>query len=212
MDWLTDLHPDDIARRLKQALIAARKDIYRELPPMSQFSTDEPKPAAVLIPLLNRDGDWHLLFTRRHADLPEHSGQVAFPGGRADPEDSSPTITALREAKEEIGLEPKDVIILGQLKEFLTITNYLVTPVVALIPWPYEFSPADNEVSRIFTIPLRWLAAPENYEEHTRNLPSSNVSISVIYFHEYDGEILWGASARFTLMLLEILRNYFLHE
>ena len=90
----------------------------------------------MLIPFLRIEQAWHLLFTRRNSALPEHSGQVAFPGGRADPDDPDLETTALREAYEEIGLLPADVRILGRLYDFLTITNYLVTPIVGVIPWP----------------------------------------------------------------------------
>lgn len=122
-----------------------------------------------------------------------------------DPEDGDAETTALREAWEEIGVLPVDVDILGRLPRFLTITNYLVTPVVGQIPWPYDFKPAADEVSRIFTIPLDWLADPANREVRQRSLPPPFGAISVIYYQMYDGEILWGASARFTLTLVNTL-------
>jgi 8-oxo-dGTP pyrophosphatase MutT (NUDIX family) len=156
--------------------------------------------------LLRVQGAWHVLFTRRNANLPEHSGQVAFPGGRSDPEDLNPEMTALREAHEEIGLAPQDVSVIGRLHDFLTITNYQVTPIVGVIPWPYHFHLAEEEVSRVFTIPLDWLAEPSNYEEQWRSLPAPFEPVPVIYYQEYDGEILWGASARFTLALIRSLR------
>ena len=164
-----------------------------------------PRQAAVLIPLLRNEGAWHILFTRRNAALPEHSGQVAFPGGRADPEDLDIETTALREAQEEIGLMPSDVRVLGKIQDFLTITNYRVTPVVGVIPWPYPLRLHSAEVSRVFTIPLDWLADPDNHEEQQRALPAPYSPVQVTYFHPYDGEVLWGASASFTLSLIEIL-------
>jgi 8-oxo-dGTP pyrophosphatase MutT (NUDIX family) len=197
LDLLTE---DEIARRLAGAI-----EDPPDAPYPSDFLSDAPRPAAVLIPLLLDSGRWHVLFTRRLDSLPEHSGQVAFPGGRADPGDPNPEYTALREAREEIGLEPSDVTVLGQLKVFYTITNYRVTPVVGSIPWPYSLRLAREEVSRSFTIPLDWLADPGNYQVQQRQLPSSHYSINVIYFNTYDGEILWGASARFLLNLIEIL-------
>lgn len=164
-----------------------------------------PRPAAVLIPFLRRDGAWHILFTRRNADLPEHSGQVAFPGGRADPGDPDPETTARREAHEEIGLAPGDVRILGRLYDFLTITNYTVTPVVGVMPWPYPLRLSPAEVSRAFTIPLDWLADPAHREERQRPLPPPFAPVPVVYFQPYDGELLWGATATFTVGLLEVL-------
>jgi 8-oxo-dGTP pyrophosphatase MutT (NUDIX family) len=133
---------------------------------------------------------------------------VAFPGGRADPEDPTPQHTALREAFEEIGLDPADVRVLGRTGSYLTVTNYQVTPIVGAIPWPYLLRPAPDEVSRVFTIPLTWLADPANHEERLRELPHPYGSATVIYFHPYDGEVLWGASARITLNLLQILAAF----
>jgi 8-oxo-dGTP pyrophosphatase MutT (NUDIX family) len=169
------------------------------------FNPGPSRPAAVLIPMLRLADSWHLLYTRRHSDLPEHSGQVSFPGGRSDPEDANPEQTALRESREEIGLSPDRVRLLGRMHDFLTVTNYVVTPVVGVIPWPYPLKLADYEVSRAFTIPLAWLADPANQEIYQRLLPGPYNPVPVIYFHEYDGEVLWGASARFTVRLIEIL-------
>ena len=196
----------EIASRLEKALNQSPIDPLLEFPSLASFHQEEPKPAAVLIPLLVKEGTWHVLLTRRNADLPEHSGQVAYPGGRVDPEDPSLEATALREAEEEIGLNPADVHILGRLKRYLTITNYLVTPVVGTIPWPYDFHIHEKEVSRVFTIPIDWLVDPTNFDEQLRTLPPPHPPVPVIYFHPYDGETLWGASARFTLCLIQSLK------
>lgn len=171
----------------------------------SELLTDRPRPAAVLIPFLIRDSSWHILYTRRTDSLPEHSGQVAFPGGRADPGDISPESTALREAFEEIALRPEDVKILGTLNALPTVTNYFVTPVVGKIPWPYTFKLAKEEVSKVFTIPLEWLANLDNYEIRSREVPNFFTPVRVIYFSPFEGEILWGVSAQITLNLLKVL-------
>jgi len=202
-----DLSAAEIARRLSHALDSAAQEPYLEFPALPQFLTEVPRPAAVLIPFLYDGEGWQILLTRRHSDLPEHSGQVAFPGGRADPEDISPEQTALREAYEEIGLRQSDVHLLGRLQDYLTITNYRVTPVVGVMPWPYPLHPAEDEVSRIFTIPLDWLAQPANHEERLRLLPSPHPPAQVVYFQPYDGEVLWGASARMTLNLIQALAS-----
>lgn len=172
----------------------------------ASYLTGPARPAAVLVPLLRQAGAWHILYTRRSANLPEHSGQVAFPGGRADPGDASPEFTALREAQEEIGLRPQDARLLGRMRPYLTITNYRITPVVGVIPYPYPFTPADIEVSRIFTIPLAWLADPTHYEQRLRSLPAPHAPVPVVYFQTYDGEVLWGATAQMTLHLVQLLQ------
>jgi 8-oxo-dGTP pyrophosphatase MutT (NUDIX family) len=159
----------------------------------------------VLVPLLEVEGAWHILFTRRTPSLPEHSGQVAFPGGRSDPEDLGPDQTALREAEEEIGLRREHVELLGRLKPLRTITNYCVTPVVGAIPWPYPLRLAEVEVSRVFTIPLDWLAEPGHHTILDRELPPPYSPVPVIYFDPYDNELLWGVSAQITVDLLRAL-------
>jgi 8-oxo-dGTP pyrophosphatase MutT (NUDIX family) len=202
---ISQLGREEITQRLKRALANGKQELHLEFPALPQFLTSPPKPAAVLIPFISKPEGWQILFTRRHSDLPEHSGQVAFPGGRADPEDTSPEQTALRETYEEIGVRPQDVVILGRLQDYLTVTNYRVTPVVGVIPWPYPLRPAVEEVSRVFTIPLDWLARAENHEERQRLLPPPYAPAQVVYFQPYDGEVLWGASARMTLNLIRAL-------
>jgi len=178
---------------------------------ISDFPVDllngPPKPAAVLIPIFYNQNAWHVLFIRRTSSLAEHGGQVAFPGGRSDPEDQDSVETALREAEEEIGLNPNDVLVLGHINVFLTITNYVVTPYVGVIQWPYPFQCAESEVARIFSIPLEWLVDPENHEERQRLLPEPYSPINVIYFQTYDQEVLWGVSARFVLDFIDHLMN-----
>jgi len=197
---IINLSTEEISSRLSKA-----SDIPSDRAFPSGIINHDPRPAAVLIPFLHKEGEWHVLFTLRTDTLPEHSGQVAFPGGRTDPQDSSPISTALREAHEEINLKPDVVEILGNLKRLPTITNYCITPVVGVIPWPYEFSLKKEEVSKIFTIPLKWLSDPNNHEIQQRNLQIPNKSIPVIYFKQYDGELLWGVSAHITINLLKTL-------
>lgn len=162
--------------------------------------------AAVLIPLICQDGVWSLLFTRRTDRVETHKGQVSFPGGAAEAVDRSPVDTALREAFEETGLPPEQVKVLGSLPEMNTVTGFLVTPVAGrLLEWPLALIPQPHEVSRIFSIPLGWLADRSNWSEKPFRR-SNGVVEKVIFFEEYDGEVLWGATAWMTLRFLEALK------
>lgn len=200
-----ELKIEEIKTRIK---ISYTEEIFRPPDAVLRYfnqKSSPPTPAAVLMPLLKKADAWELLLTRRTETLLEHSGQVAFPGGRCDPGDKGPEEAALREAREEIGIHPKDVKILGRLSRFLTVTNYLVHPVVGVIPWPYPLVISEVEVSRAFTIPIKWLADPQNHYLRQRSLPGSKAKLTSIYFRTYNGEVLWGASAGFTLRLIDIL-------
>lgn len=206
MDRVHQLSKRRIAALLSAALLEENAALHRESRLPEDFLPDPPREAGVLVPLLRIQGAWHILFTRRTPSLPEHSDQVAFPGGRSDPDDLGPEQTALREAREEIGLKPEKVEILGRLKALRTITNYCVTPIVGAIPWPYPFQLAEVEVSRVFTIPLQWLADPTHRRILQRELPPPYSPVPVIYFDRYDNELLWGVSAQITMDLLRALQ------
>ncbi|MDK1081969.1 MAG: CoA pyrophosphatase [Anaerolineae bacterium] len=162
---------------------------------------EEPKCAAVLIPLVRFGDEWHLIFTRRADNVDTHKGQVSFPGGACEPEDKTPEETALREADEEIGIKPKDVRLLGRITPMITVTNYRVTPVVAVLKWPYAFRVQYAEVARVFTIPLSWLFKKENRWEFY--LPGRDQGL--IVYHNFDGELLWGATALMTDYFIKAL-------
>ncbi len=159
------------------------------------------KSAAVLVPLLWDGGEWHLLFTRRTDTVPDHKGQVSFPGGSSEPHDPNPEATALRETFEEIGIPPEKIHPIGRMVPMITITHFCITPVVGIIPWPVSLFPSPGEVSRVFTIPLHWLAQPQNHQIKTTTLEGH--AYQVVYFSPFDGETLWGITARITLTLLE---------
>jgi 8-oxo-dGTP pyrophosphatase MutT (NUDIX family) len=190
---------------LNEFEIAARLNIAEHLTfheqPFPQFSGRRPRAAAVLLPLARMDNDWHLLYTRRTDNLEHHKGQVSFPGGATDPEDKTPEETALREAEEEIGLRRADVRVLGRLGEMLTVTNFLVTPIVGVYPWPYAFTVHTIEVDRVFTLPLKWLADRQNWQELVRK----ETNRTLITYFPYDGELLWGVTARITVEFIRAM-------
>ena len=186
---------------------------------------EPPRPAAVLLPLLRlgtrqtpkpvadpveaSPSPWHLLFIRR-AEHPHdrHSGEVAFPGGRVDPQDPDPVATALREAEEEIGLDPGQVEILGQLPAFHTVSGYRVTPVVGLIPWPLALRPDPTEVAEVFTLPLDWLREPGHRHTRLWPHPAHPEAREIIFYQERDGRRLWGVSAWITVDFLGCLEPW----
>jgi 8-oxo-dGTP pyrophosphatase MutT (NUDIX family) len=180
--------------------VIASTDGYAEM-----FENVRLKCAAVLIPLVWWKDEWHLVFTRRTETVEHHKGQVSFPGGGCNLDETTPEETALREAEEEIGLKMGDVRLLGRLNDVVTITHYRVTPVVGVMPWPYEVRLELAEVGRAFTIPLLWLVNRANWDEQPITPDGMRRPFPVVRYNEYDGEILWGASARMTLNFLSVL-------
>lgn len=164
----------------------------------------EATPAAVLVPLYQAAGEWHLLFTRRTDDIDVHRGQVSFPGGRREPGETA-VEAALRESEEEIGLAAKHVSILGQLNPLMTVTQFVVTPVVGTLPWPYELRLNPVEVAHSFGVPVRWLMDSANLEVEYREPMTPGQKIPVYHFKPYQQEVVWGVTARITVSLLELL-------
>jgi 8-oxo-dGTP pyrophosphatase MutT (NUDIX family) len=157
--------------------------------------------AAVLIPVIAH-AELTVLFTKRTSHLKSHSGQVSFPGGRAEPEDPSAEFTALREAREEIGLAPERVEIIGRLPDYRTRTGFRVTPVVGLVAPPLALAPDANEVEEIFEVPLHFLLNPANRQRHTREWQGRAVGF---YVFEHGGRTIWGATAGMLVNLYRML-------
>lgn len=162
--------------------------------------------AAVLVPLLAVDGEPSVLFTRRSSHLPHHRGQVAFPGGGHHlGEDLDLAATALREAHEEIGLEPAHVRLLGPLDDLETVaTRFIITPFVGLVPHPYAWRASPHEVDAIFTVPLRVLRAPGAERRERWDFDGREVEIDTF---PVEGHVIWGATQRITRNLLEVLET-----
>jgi len=164
--------------------------------------------AAVLIPLVHHQQQWQVLFIRRASnDRDRHSGQVAFPGGRLEHSDSSHEAAALRETHEEIGVDPSLVNILGKIDPYITVSDYQVTPIVGVVRWPTTLSLQSAEVARAFLIPLDWLKERQNFTFRARDQMDAQSAQRhpIIVFEEFDGETLWGATARMTLNFIKAI-------
>ena len=163
------------------------------------------KPASVLMPIVDRGRETRagltMLFTRRAAHLKDHSGQVSFPGGRVAPEDPSPEATALREAREEIGLDPGRVELLGRMPEYHTRTGFRITPVVGIVTPPLELRPDANEVEEIFEVPLAFLLDPANHQRQSREWQGE---LRWFFSMQYERHTIWGATAG---MLVNLARH-----
>jgi 8-oxo-dGTP pyrophosphatase MutT (NUDIX family) len=177
-----------------------RRRFAQAAPPVASLYGDEGprpdpatlKPAAVLVPVVARAPEPTILLTRRAAHLKDHSGQVSFPGGRVHADDASPEETALREAREEIGLDAGRVELLGRMPEYLTRTGFRITPVVAIVTPPFELQRDANEVEEIFEVPLAFLLDPANRQRQSREWQGQ---LRWFYAMPYQQHCIWGATA-----------------
>ena len=159
-------------------------------------------PASVLFPIVLRPGGATVLLTQRTAHLRDHPGQISFPGGRAEPEDSSPAHTALREAEEEVGLLPAHIEIAGYLPEYRTGTGFSITPVVAMVTPPFDLRPDSFEVAEVFEVPLAFLLDPANHQQHAMHYRGKLRSYCAMPYGPY---FIWGATAGMILSLYHAL-------
>ena len=168
-----------------------------------RFSQRAPVHASVLVPLVMRESGLTVLLTERTSHLSSHSGQVAFPGGKADPEDADAVETALREAEEEVGLERGLVQVLGSLPIYTTGSAFLVTPVVALIQPGHIVTANPFEVADVFEVPLGFLMDPANHRRHSVEWAGSQREwLSMPYVDAKAERFIWGATAG-------MLRNFY---
>ena len=156
----------------------------------------------MLVPIVAHPGELTVLFTQRTAHLKTHSGQVSFPGGRAEPGDASAEYTALRETEEEIGLAAQRVEVLARLPDYRTRTGFRVTPVVGLVAPPLELAPDPREVAEVFEVPLAFLLDPRNHQRQTREFQGQQVGY---YVFEYGERVIWGATAGMLVNLYRML-------
>lgn len=157
--------------------------------------------AAVLVPLFEHGGEPHVLLTRRRADLRRHAGQVSFPGGRIEPGEE-PLEAALRESQEEVGLDPAQVDVLGQLDETLVLaTGFRLTPWVGRVPYPYPYVAHPREVDTILYVPIAELSRPGVHQTVEREAYGMTHEV---HLYELPAVTIWGATARVLHQLLSI--------
>lgn len=150
------------------------------------------KDAAVLVPVVDTGDDARVILTQRTAKLKKHSGQIAFPGGGIDPEDTSPEMAALREAEEEIGLDRSYVETVGRLPHYLSFTGFRITPVLSVVRPGFTLALNPDEVDSVFEVPLSWLMDTANHEKGSRSWAGAD---RFYYRMPYEGREIWGITA-----------------
>jgi 8-oxo-dGTP pyrophosphatase MutT (NUDIX family) len=163
---------------------------------------EDPRHAAVLVPIVERDGHLTVLLTRRSDDLPVHKGQISFPGGRVEEEDADHVETALRESEEEIGLDRGAVEVVGRLDTYLTRTGFSVTPVIGFVRPPLDLTADPVEVAEIFEVPLGFLLDRSNQERHSREWQGKTRHFFVLPYEHY---YIWGATAGMLVNLSDVI-------
>jgi len=159
-------------------------------------------PAAVLLPIYYKQGQYCILFTKRTETVKEHKSQICFPGGVYQEGDGTLMNTALRECAEEIGLMSDEVEILGELDDTVTTTSgYIISPFVGLIPWPNTLKVGPEEAEEIIEVPIFTLLDKDCLREETRIIDHEAVSL---YFYHYQERVIWGATARILKQFLDI--------
>jgi 8-oxo-dGTP pyrophosphatase MutT (NUDIX family) len=186
-----------------------------EFPYAAQFSSDQiellrkllpehPARAAVLVPLVERPAGLQVLLTQRASHLKHHAGQISFPGGRIEPADAGPWEAALREAQEEIGLEPGYVTRAGYLQDHLVISGFRVTPAVAFVRPGFDLRLDRTEVEDVFEVPLEFVLDPRNHLPRDRSVAGHTI---VTHEIPYEGRHIWGATASMLITLAGLLRG-----
>ena len=193
----------DLVGRIAERLLDQPQDEHDNgchkvdgVPPLNY--PDPPKPSAVLIGLVQRETGSQVLYIERSSKLRNHAGQIAFPGGKIDPEDGNATVAALREAHEEVDLHPNDVEVIGYLPNYLSGTNYLITPVVGIVRPSSEFIANPDEVASFFEVPLPHLIPDRHYSKirFVRGDEAKRETWRI----DYEERAIWGITASMTRM------------
>jgi 8-oxo-dGTP pyrophosphatase MutT (NUDIX family) len=190
----------DLIGRIESRLLSrpdgagVENEMKRDWQPERPFDRP-PVPAAVLVGLIRRESGLSVLYTERSPDLRSHSGQIAFPGGKIDPTDEDAAAAALREAGEEVDLEPRDAQVIGYMPTYYTGSNYLITPVVAVVEPSRPFVPNPQEVRAVFEVPLEWIMDIRNFGTHRIHRNGREHTTPQIVHGEF---VIWGITANLT--------------
>ena len=181
-------------------------------------------PSAVLIPFVQVDGEWHILFEVRSLTMRKQPGDISFPGGRIDPTDASPMAAAIRETSEELGVEPENINMIGELSPYVASPSFVVYPFVATVDYDeIMHSYNTEEVEEVFTVPVNWLLSHEPYmhEIAMEPVPSADFPFEKImngtqyqwrsrmmeeWFYEYGEYTIWGLTARILKHFVEVIK------
>lgn len=161
-------------------------------------------PAAVLIPIFEKNAEPHILLTKRTETVRHHKGQISFPGGVAETSDADLSATALRETSEEVGILSDDVKILGRINSMITITNFHVTPYIGIFPYPYEFKTNQDEIHELIEVPLSHLLKKENLRVEQRELAGE---FYTVHYFTYQEHLIWGVTGKILHDFLELLQK-----
>ncbi len=191
----------DIAFAEAIQIIKSRLDKYHA----NQISLNGAIPAAVMILMVNMENIPHVLFTRRTELVETHKGQISFPGGAQDPPDKNLLQTAIRETEEEIGIKPDKIEVLGQLDDFLTITDFLIRPFAGILQPPLKFRLSEDEVDEVFQAPLSLFLEESHFEVKKWEHAGRNYDV---YFYTYRNHVIWGATAFILNHFIDVVFGY----
>ena len=169
---------------------------------LQQHFPSDPVPAAVLVPLIDHAQGLTILLTQRATHLANHSGQISFPGGRLEPTDPDVASAALREAQEEIGLDPAHVRVFGYLPDHIVISGFRVTPVLALVTPPFSLDLNPAEVAGVFEVPVSHVFDTRNHQARMRRVGNEELLLHDI---PWEGQTIWGATAGMLLTFMRML-------
>ncbi len=185
------------------AIERIRERLSRYQPQRVEFP--EATPAAVLILFTDRSGEPHLIFTKRTENVDTHKGQISFPGGARDAADESLLVTALRETREEIGVDPANIEVLGQLDDFLTVTDFLISPFVGYLKNETTFKLSSREVAELLIVPLAVFLTDRYFEVKKWEYQQRFYDV---YFYYYGNHVIWGATAFILNRFIDLVFDY----